>query len=737
MGTSPLLHQLRPLPHAAFNRLFAAVYASAVLAILYRHVTSFSTTLTHILFLISDLVLAFKWLTAQALRMYPVRREQFPENLEKLVPRDEFPALDVLICTADPYKEPPLRVVNTALSVMAYEYPAEKLSVYVSDDGGSALTLFAFLEAAKFAAYWLPFCRENDVVDRSPEVYFASSYCSSPDTITTLIMVQIMYEEMKDKIERVMEKGTVDEEYITSDAERHAFNKWTATSAAFSTNHHPSIIQVLLHNKECKDKSGGLLPNLIYVTREKSKTTHHNFKAGALNVLLRVSAVMTNAPLILTLDCDMFSTNPRTPLHVLCYFFSGDFRPNHAFVQFPQRFRGINSQDIYAGDLKHYISVMPYGLDGLVGPIHMGTCCFFSRRAFFGGPSDSDFVSPEIPELFPGRLVDRPIQDPEVLGLAHRVAGCEYEARTHWGTKMGFRYGTMVEDLYTGFNLHCEGWKSIWCYPESPFFLGDSPINFLGQLIQQTRWVIGLFQITLSKYSPLTYGIRKLGLLMGLGYCHFTCWIIWFVPITTYSFLPQLALLNGVSIFPKASDPWFLLYIFLFLGAYGQDLYEFLTIDNKGTFLRWWNEQRMWIIRGLSCSLFGGFEFFLKSLGISQQMGFSLTSKVVDEEQSKRYDKGMFEFGVASPIFVPMTMAALISLVSFVVGIVGGCRGGWGNVDGLLIQILVSGFGVANSFPIYEAMGFRNDPGKLQMKTGLVAVCLSIVLCSVASVSIF
>ncbi|CAN1299859.1 Cellulose synthase-like protein G3 [Linum perenne] len=585
MGTSPLLHQLRPLPHAAFNRLFAAVYASAVLAILYRHVTSFSTTLTHILFLISDLVLAFKWLTAQALRMYPVRREQFPENLEKLVPRDEFPALDVLICTADPYKEPPLRVVNTALSVMAYEYPAEKLSVYVSDDGGSALTLFAFLEAAKFAAYWLPFCRENDVVDRSPEVYFASSYCSSPDTMK--IKVQIMYEEMKDKIERVMEKGTVDEEYITSDAERHAFNKWTATSAAFSTNHHPSIIQVLLHNKECKDKSGGLLPNLIYVTREKSKTTHHNFKAGALNVL------------------------------------------------------------------------------------------------------------------------------------------------------MGFRYGTMVEDLYTGFNLHCEGWKSIWCYPESPFFLGDSPINFLGQLIQQTRWVIGLFQITLSKYSPLTYGIRKLGLLMGLGYCHFTCWIIWFVPITTYSFLPQLALLNGVSIFPKASDPWFLLYIFLFLGAYGQDLYEFLTIDNKGTFLRWWNEQRMWIIRGLSCSLFGGFEFFLKSLGISQQMGFSLTSKVVDEEQSKRYDKGMFEFGVASPIFVPMTMAALISLVSFVVGIVGGCRGGWGNVDGLLIQILVSGFGVANSFPIYEAMGFRNDPGKLQMKTGLVAVCLSIVLCSVASVSIF
>nr|GME00518.1 cellulose synthase-like protein G3 [Ipomoea batatas] len=87
--------------------------------------------------------------------------------------------MDVFICTADPTKEPPLDVVNTALSVMAYDYPPEKISVYVSDDGGSELTLFAFMEAAKFARHWLPFCRENKVVDRCPDVFFSSGYGAS------------------------------------------------------------------------------------------------------------------------------------------------------------------------------------------------------------------------------------------------------------------------------------------------------------------------------------------------------------------------------------------------------------------------------------------------------------------------------------------------------------------------------------------------------------------------------
>lgn len=125
--------------------------------------------------LISDLVLAFMWAATQSFHMRPIHRKEFPQNLGKMVKESDFPALDVFICTADPYKEPPMSVANTALSVMAYDYPTEKISVYVSDDGGSQLTLFALMEAAKFASHWLPFCRKNKIVERSPEAYFASS----------------------------------------------------------------------------------------------------------------------------------------------------------------------------------------------------------------------------------------------------------------------------------------------------------------------------------------------------------------------------------------------------------------------------------------------------------------------------------------------------------------------------------------------------------------------------------
>ena len=73
--------------------------------------------------------------------MRPIRRKEFPQNLIRIMKEEDFPGLDVFISTADPYKEPPINVVNTALSLMAYDYLTEKISVYISDDGRSALSL--------------------------------------------------------------------------------------------------------------------------------------------------------------------------------------------------------------------------------------------------------------------------------------------------------------------------------------------------------------------------------------------------------------------------------------------------------------------------------------------------------------------------------------------------------------------------------------------------------------------
>ncbi|XVF53112.1 hypothetical protein PTKIN_Ptkin05aG0073800 [Pterospermum kingtungense] len=154
-----------------------------------------------------------------------------------MMKEEDFPGLDVFICTADPYKEPPMNVVNTALSLMAYDYPTDKISVYVSDDGGSALTLFAFMEAAKFASHWLPFCREHNIMERSPRVYFASNYHSrSPQTEK----IKVMYENenMKVKVEHVVDNGEISDEYIIDDQQRQAFDKWTNE---FTRSDHPTV----------------------------------------------------------------------------------------------------------------------------------------------------------------------------------------------------------------------------------------------------------------------------------------------------------------------------------------------------------------------------------------------------------------------------------------------------------------------------------------------------------------
>lgn len=143
---------------------------------------------------------------------------------------------------------------------------------------------------------------------------------------------------------------------------------------------------------------------------------------------------MTNAPIILTQDCDMYSNDPQTPFRVLCYLLDPKIRSNLGYVQFPQRFHGINKNDIYACEFKRIFEINPMGMDGLLGPIHLGTGCFFNRRVFFGGPSS--FVPPEILELSPGNIVNKPIQSQPILAMAHRVASCNYENQSKWGSKV-------------------------------------------------------------------------------------------------------------------------------------------------------------------------------------------------------------------------------------------------------------------------------------------------------------
>ena len=73
----------------------------------------------------------------------------------------------------NPVKEPPLITANTVLSILAVDYPAEKVACYVSDDGASMLTFEALSETSVFSRKWVPFCKKFEIEPRAPEQYFS------------------------------------------------------------------------------------------------------------------------------------------------------------------------------------------------------------------------------------------------------------------------------------------------------------------------------------------------------------------------------------------------------------------------------------------------------------------------------------------------------------------------------------------------------------------------------------
>jgi cellulose synthase A len=54
---------------------------------------------------------------------------------------------------------------------------------------------------------------------------------------------------------------------------------------------HPGMIQVFLGHSGGHDTDGNELPRLVYVSREKRPGFNHHKKAGAMNALVRLSAV--------------------------------------------------------------------------------------------------------------------------------------------------------------------------------------------------------------------------------------------------------------------------------------------------------------------------------------------------------------------------------------------------------------------------------------------------------------
>lgn len=716
------------------------LHSTALMALIYYRAScffndakSYSTSTVAILawFLVfaSELLLSFIWTLGQAFRWRPTTRTVFPESL----PEDtELPAIDVLICTTDPEKEPTLEVMNTVLSAMALDYPAEKLNVYLSDDGGSSLTLYAMREAGAFASSWVPFCKDYNVKTRYPEGYFTAPKEDDSD---------IRGIEFREARQKVQEKYNVFEEGV----ERAMEKVRTEESRRTNAQGQPALIEVIQENTVSKD--GVCMPRLVYVSREKSLSHPHHFKAGALNVLLRVSGMMSNSPYVLVLDCDMYCSDPTSARQAMCFHLDRSLSPSLSFVQFPQKFRNISKNDIYDSRLRNFFTTQWHGMDGLRGPILSGTCFYMRREALYGSPPiqsrkrlyadimehrDTFGPSDEFIKSICGNCKCSEINEDDckktVIEEARSLASCTYEEHTKWGEKVGFLYYSVVEDYFTGFNLHCEGWNSVYCDPTSPAFLGSGTTNLNDMLIQVTRWSAGLVDVGISRFCPIIYGSLRMSLLQSMCYAEVALFPLYCLPVWCFATIPQLCLLNGISLYPKVSDLWFIIFSFIFVSSITKHLCEVLLAG--GSFKTWRNEQRLWMMKSVTCHLHGSIDAIMKKTGI-KETSFIPTNKVTDEEQIKRYEMGVFDFQTSNRLLLPLVTLAILNMICFVGGIARVIKDGiW---DEMFVQVFLSFFGLLMNYPIIEGMVLRKDKGCIRPYATVLSVVCAVMFLAIGS----
>lgn len=121
--------------------------------------------------------------------------------------------------------------------------------------------------------------------------------------------------------------------------------------------------------------------------------------------------------------------------------------------------------------------------------------------------------------------------------------------------QIGWIYGSVTEDILTGFKMHARGWISIYCMPPRPAFKGSAPINLSDRLNQVLRWALGSIEILLSRHCPIWYGYNgRLKLLERIAYINTIVYPLTSIPLIAYCMLPAFCLLTGKFIIPEVCN---------------------------------------------------------------------------------------------------------------------------------------------------------------------------------------
>ncbi|MQM22891.1 hypothetical protein Taro_055950 [Colocasia esculenta] len=836
-GRQPLSRKL-PIPSSQINpyRMIIIIRLVVVGFFFQYRVThpvndAYSLWLTSV---ICEIWFAISWVLDQFPKWLPIERETYLDRLslryEKEGQPSELSAVDIYVSTVDPLKEPPLVTANTVLSILAVDYPVDKISCYVSDDGAAMLTFEALSETSEFARKWVPFCKKFNIEPRAPEWYFQQKIDYLKDKVLPSFVkerraMKREYEEFKVRINALVAKAqkVPEEGWTMQDG-----TPWPGNNV----RDHPGMIQVFLGQTGGHDTEGNELPRLVYVSREKRPGFNHHKKAGAMNALVlslshqfscfscylcsfgyhsliiyfafeqvRVSAVLTNAPYLLNLDCDHYINNSKALREAMCFMMDPLSGKKVCYVQFPQRFDGIDHHDRYANRNIVFFDINMKGLDGIQGPIYVGTGCVFRRQALYGFDAPKSTKPPSrtcncwprwccwccccfsgrkkkvnkgkqekkktsrrgeagapvfalegIKEAIEGieggkstflseqKLEKKFGQSPvfvkstllenggtlksatpaSLLKEAIHVISCGYEDKTDWGKEVGWIYGSVTEDILTGFKMHCHGWRSIYCIPSRPAFKGSAPLNLSDRLHQVLRWALGSVEIFLSKHCPIWYGYGGgLKWLERLSYINATVYPWTSIPLLAYCTLPAVCLLTGKFITPELSNVASLWFLSLFICIFATGILEMrwsgVGIDD------WWRNEQFWVIGGVSAHLFAVFQGLLKVLaGIDTN--FTVTSKATDDEEFSE----LYAFKWTT-LLIPPTTLLIINLIGVVAGVSNAINNGYESWGPLFGRLFFAFWVIVHLYPFLKGLLGR------QNRTPTIIIVWSILLASIFS----
>ncbi|KAE8722555.1 Cellulose synthase-like protein D2 [Hibiscus syriacus] len=591
---------------------------------------------------------AFSWLLDNLPKLKPINRSThlvtLHEKFEQVSPsnptgQSDLSGVDLFVSTVDPDKEPPLVTANTILSIMVANYPVEKLSASISDYGGVILTFEAMAEAIRFAKdrRWIK--REYDE--------FKVRINGLPETILKRC-------DIHNKREIVKEKALP------------------------------------------KRRTAGRCHWIFKSIREKRPGFDHNKKAEAMNGMVRASIILSNGPFILNLDCDHYFYNSMAIKEGICFMMDrgGD---RICYIQFQQlvgvigtrcMFRRYAPYGFHPSRANEYTGVFgqnnspadniqtkPAPVDDEFQPLNVhpdldvpkrfGESMLFTESipvAEYQGRPLADHISVKNGRPPGALLTPRQPLDAPTVTEAVAVISCWYE-NTDWGGKIGWIYGSVTEDVVTGYRMHNGGWRSVYCVTKRDAFRGTAPINLTDRLHQVLRWATGSVDFFFSRNNPL-FATRRLKFLQRIAYLNVGFYPFTSILLVIYCFLPALSLFSDQFIV-QGLNIAFLMYLLVITLNFC--CISILEVRWSGISLEeFWRNKQFWVIGGSSAHLVAVLQGLLKVFtGI--EISFTLTSKSAGEDEDDVYAE-LYLVKWTSLFIVPLTII-IVTLLAIVIGV--------------------------------------------------------------------